>query len=102
MLSAFPKVSDFGFHVNTVSEQLHENRSEILGQLFFDKVLTCQQRRLRRDLGDRYSRLRRRASFACPKCGGRRFIRKGRRWRLYTSMIGKRKLPIVQIQCRFR
>jgi len=100
MLSVPPKVSDFGFHVNTVSEQLHEGRSEILGRLFCDKALTSQQRRLRRDLGRRYSRLRRQASFTCPKCGGRRFIRKGRRWRLYHSMIGKTRLPIVQVQCQ--
>jgi hypothetical protein len=100
MLSVPPKVSDFGFHVNSVSEQLHENHSEILGRVFFERALTCQQRRLRRDLGDRYSRLRRRASFTCPRCRGRHFIRKGRRWRLYTSTIGKTKLPIVQVQCR--
>jgi hypothetical protein len=100
MLSVTPKVRDFGFHVNTVSEQIHEGRSEILGHLFFDKVSGYQQWRLRQDVGDRYSRLRRRASFACPKCRARRFIRKGCRHRVYLSTVGKTRLPIVQVQCR--
>jgi hypothetical protein len=100
MLSVTPKVKYFGFHVNTVSEQIHESRSGILGQRFFEKVFAYQQRRLRRDLGNRYSRLRRRASFVCPKCRARSFIRKGRRLRVYTSALGRTKLPIVQVQCR--
>ena len=100
MLSVIPKVRDFGFHVNTVSEQIHEGRSKILGHLFFDKVSGYQQWRLRQDLGDRYSRLRRWSSFACPKCRARSFIRKGRRHRVYLSTLGKTRLPIVQVQCR--
>ena len=100
MLSVTPKVRDFGFHVNTVSEQIHEGRSETLGHLFFDKVSGYQQRRLCQDLGGRYSRLRRRASFTCPKCRARSFIRKGRRHRVYLSTLGKTRLPIVQVQCR--
>jgi hypothetical protein len=100
MLSVPSKVSDFGFHVNTISEQLHEGRSPLLGCLFFEKVFVYQQRRLRRDLGNRYSRLRRRASFTCPKCRARSFIRKGHRHRIYLSVLGKTRLPIVQVQCR--
>jgi len=101
MLSVTPKVRDFGFHVNTVSEQIHEDRSKILGHLFFDKVSCYQQWRLRQDLGDRYSRLRRWSSFACPKCRARSFTRKGRRLRVYVSALGRTKLPIVQVQCRY-
>ena len=63
MLS-YQKVEVKGFNVNSLCEMIHENRSDILGKVLDDVVLSCQEVLLCKDLGDRYSRERQRASFS--------------------------------------
>jgi len=88
------------FNVNTLSEVIHERRSDILGKLLYDVVLSYQERLLVEDLGDRYSRQRKEASFSCPVCSGRVFTRKGKRNRIFKSVLGRTILSIVQVQCK--
>jgi hypothetical protein len=99
MLSDTQKISDERFKVNNICEILHQNRTVILGKILFDIVLSHQETRLNLDLGSRYSRKKVIASFICSVCGGRLFTRKGKRTRVFKSVLGKTKLPIVQVRC---
>ena len=99
MLS-WQKVEEKGFNVNSICEVIHENRSDILGKVLYDAVVSHQEELLYKDLGDRYSRERQEASFSCPMCLGRVFTRKGKRNRVFKSVIGKIHLSIVQVQCK--
>ena len=93
------KISDERFNINTVCEVVHENRTMVLGAILDEIVLSHQERKLKSDLGPRYARTRVRASFACPGCHGRVFARKGKRLRVFTSVLGKTQVPISQVRC---
>lgn len=99
MLSDTENVREQAIHVNTLCETIHEERTVLLGTIVYDIVFSHQEDRLKGDLGPRYDRDKVVASFGCPCCGGRHFTRKGKRYRLYTSVLGKTRLPIVQVQC---
>ena len=94
-----PKVIHSFFNVNELSEGLHHNRSKLLGDILSNQVLSYQQDLLSRDLGNRYQRDNRQASFSCPRCGRRRFTRKGKRNRIYKCSLGKITIPVVQVRC---
>ena len=93
------KISLQILNVNDLSEDIHFNRKVILGEIFRETVLSYQQKLLKQDLGNRYQRKRIEANFACPRCNGRRFTRKGKRQRIYKSVIGKVKLYLLQVRC---
>jgi len=99
MLSTTQKVTGERIHVNTLCENIHEERTVLLGTIVYHIVLSHQEDRLANDVGPRYDRSQMVASFCCPRCGGRHFTRKGKRHRFYTSVLGKTRLPIVQVQC---
>jgi hypothetical protein len=99
MLSTTEKVTGKSIHVNTLCENIHEERTVLLGTIVYNIVLSHQQDRLTGDLGPRYDRGETVASFRCPRCDSQRFTRKGKRPRYYTSVLGKTMLPIVQVQC---
>lgn len=99
MLSNTQKVDNPTFNVNTICELIHAKRTVILGQLVYTIVLLHQQRKLEQDLGTRYTREKVEASFLCPVCGGRLFTRKGKRPRVFKSVIGRIILPILQVRC---
>jgi hypothetical protein len=99
MLSTTEKVTGKRIHVNTLCENIHEERKVLLGTIIYNIVLSYQEERLTGDVGPRYERGEMVASFCCPRCGGRHFTRKGKRHRFYTSVLGKTILPIVQVQC---
>jgi len=99
MLSTAEKITGKSIHVNTLCENIHEERTVLLGTIVYSIVLSYQQDRLTGDVGPRYSRSETVASFCCPRCDGRHFTRKGKRHRCYRSVLGKIRLPIVQVQC---
>jgi hypothetical protein len=99
MLSTTEKVTGKHLDVNTLCENIHQDRTVLLGTLVSDIVRSHQEERLESDVGPRYDRGQTVASFHCPRCGGQRFTRKGKRYRLYTSVLGKTRLPILQVQC---
>lgn len=99
MLSATPKVQEKTLHVNTLCESIHHKRTELLNTVLNDFVLSHQEYLIDQNLGPRYQRNRLCASFSCPCCSEHRFIRKGKRYRLYKSVIGKSIIPILQVQC---
>jgi hypothetical protein len=99
MLSDTHKVNEKAIHVNTLCEAIHDNRFTVLNTILFDTVLSHQEAKLKEDLGPRYARDKVKSSFGCPACGGHHFIRKGRRIRVYKSVLGKSHLPILQVQC---
>jgi len=99
MLSAPQKVTEKTIHVNTLSETIHNNRFAILNTILYDTVLSHQESKLHGDLGPRYGRKSVIASFDCPICSGRHFIRKGKRIRVYKSTLGRSRIPILQVQC---
>lgn len=101
MLSTTQKVTGKTIHVNTFCEEIHKNRFSVLNTTLYDIVLSHQQSKLEKDLGPRYSRTKAIASFACPDCRGRQFIRKGKRVRIYLSVLGRSIIPILQVQCCF-
>jgi hypothetical protein len=51
------------------------------------------------DIGPRYARKKQAASFYCALCGQSYFIRKGKRYRIYKSVLGKSRIPVLQVQC---
>lgn len=99
MLSTTEKVTEKAIDVNTLCENIHEERTVLLGTIVYKIVLSHQEDRLAGDVGPRYNRSETVASFCCPRCDGRHFTRKGKRHRFYTSALGKTRLPIVQVQC---
>jgi len=99
MLSTTEKVNGRTIHVNTLCEEIHEERTVLLGTILSNIVYSHQADRLTGDLGPRYARSETVSSFSCPRCESQRFTRKGKRYRLYTSVVGKTMLPIVQVQC---
>ena len=99
MLSDTQKVTEKTIHVNTLCETIHHNRFTVLNTILFDIVLSHQEAKLKENLGPRYKRTKVIASFDCPVCRGRRFIRKGRRIRVYKSTLGRSRIPILQVQC---
>jgi predicted metal-binding protein len=99
MLSTTEKVTGKSIHVNTLCENVHKERAVLLGTIVSDMVLSHQEERLTGDVGPRFGRDKVVASFHCPGCSGRHFIRKGKRYRLYASVLGKIRLPIAQVQC---
>jgi predicted metal-binding protein len=99
MLSGTQKVTEKAIHVNTLCETIHRNRFVVLNTILFDTVLSHQEAKLKENLGPRYGRNKVIATFDCPVCSGRRFIRKGRRIRVYKSALGKSMIPILQVQC---
>ena len=99
MLSDTQNVTEKSIHVNTLTEMIHHKRTEILNRVLYDIVLSHQEMKLKEDLGPRYDRTKVAASFECPFCFGHYFIRKGKRIRVYKSVIGKSKIPILQVQC---
>ena len=99
MLSDTQKVTENTIHVNTLCETIHRNRCTVLNAILVDTVLSHQETTLMEDVGPRYSRTREISSFHCPACRSRRFIRKGRRFRVYKSALGKSRIPILQVQC---
>ena len=100
MLSNAQKVQEKSIHVNTLCEGIHHQRPTLLNAVLNEIVLCHQNQWLDQNLGPRYQRDRMMASFSCPECLGRIFIRKGRRYRLYKSVIGTSLIPILQVQCR--
>ena len=99
MLSTTEKVKGKRIDVNTLCENIHEERTVLLGTIVYNIVLSHQEEQLTSDVGPRYQRSETVASFRCSRCDGQRFIRKGKRQRFYTSVLGKTLLPIVQVQC---
>jgi hypothetical protein len=99
MLSSTEKVNGKAIHVNTLCERIHEERTVLLGTILSSIVYSHQMERLTDDLGPRFARSETVASFCCPRCESQRFTRKGKRYRRYTSVLGKTMLPIVQVQC---
>ena len=99
MLSATQKVPGKSIHVNTLCENIHNKRVVLLGTIVYKIVLSHQEDSLKGDLGPRYSRSKSMASFCCPRCQSHSFTRKGKRHRLYKSVIGNTVLPILQVQC---
>lgn len=87
-------------NINSISETIHVNRSEILGDRLGLMVLSHQNQLLFEDLGVRYSRSNCASSFCCPRCYGCHFTRKGKRKRVYKSVLGKTSITIVQVQCK--
>ena len=99
MLSSIQKVTEKIINVNTLCEAIHHNRFTLLNAVLLDTVFSHQEVKLQGDLGLRYGRARVIASFDCPVCSGRHFIRKGRRIRVYKSALGRSRIPILQVQC---
>lgn len=99
MLSGFQKVQGKSIHVNTLTEIIHHQRSELLNRVLYDIVLSRQETKLKENLGSRYDRKKVMASFDCPVCSGQYFIRKGKRMRVYKSVLGRSQIPILQVQC---
>ena len=99
MLSDTHKVTEKTIHVNTLCETIHHYRFTVLNEMLFDTVLSHQEAKLKEDLGPRYGRTRVFSSFDCPVCSGRHFIRKGRRYRIYKSALGRSRIPILQVMC---
>lgn len=100
MLSNTQKVQEKPIHVNTLCENIHHQRSDLLNSVLCETVLCHQKQWFDYDLGPRYQRDRICASFSCPDCLGQIFIRKGTRYRLYKSVLGKSLIPVLQVQCR--
>lgn len=99
MLSDTQKVTEKIIHVNTLCEMIHHNRFTVLNAILFNTVLSHQETTLKEDLGPRYGRSRVIASFSCPVCSGWYFTRKGKRFRVYKSALGRSRIPILQVQC---
>jgi len=99
MLSTHQKVQGKSIHVNTLTEIIHHQRTELLNNVLYDIVLSHQEVKLKENLGPRYNRTKVMASFDCPFCSGHYFIRKGKRIRVYKSVLGRSKIPILQVQC---
>lgn len=99
MLSVPDNVAEKDFHVNTLTQLIHEKRHIVLSVLVWQIVLSQQKTWLHQDLGPRFTRQRRQARFKCPKCKGRCHTRKGTRERAYSCLIGKLRLPVVQVRC---
>ncbi len=99
MLSDTQKVTEKTIHVNTLCEMIHHNRFTVLNAILFNTVLSHQEAKLKEDLGPRYGRSRVIASFSCPVCSGWYFTRKGKRFRVYKSALGRSRIPILQVQC---
>lgn len=99
MLSGLQKIQGKSIHVNTLTEMIHHHRTELLNDVLYDIVLSHQETKLNESLGPRYDRIRVMACFDCPFCSGHYFIRKGKRIRLYKSVLGRSKIPILQVQC---
>jgi len=98
MLS-YQKITESVFNVNDLSEEIHHNRTSILGGIFREAVLSHQETLLSQDLGGRYQRKRIEASFACPVCNGRSFTRKGKRRRVYKCVFSKITVFLLQVKC---
>jgi hypothetical protein len=99
MLSTTEKVTGKCIDVNTLCENIHQDRTMLLGTIVYNFVFSHQEEKLTGDIGPRYHRSEMVASFNCPRCDGQRFTRKGKRHRMFTSVLGKTMLPIVQVQC---
>lgn len=99
MLSTPQKVTVKTIHVNNLCEDIHQNRTAVLNRILCEIVLSHQVSKLASDIGLLYSREKVTASFCCTVCGKRYFIRKGKRFRMYKSVLGKSKIPILQVQC---
>jgi hypothetical protein len=99
MLSLDVKVIDRSVNVNTLCEQVHQRRQIILGDLIQKIVLCHQETLLVSDIGELFSRNRSEASFCCPSCRYKIFNRKGIRWRVFKSVLGRIRVPIVQVIC---
>ncbi len=99
MLSTIQKVTEETVNVNTLCETIHSKRDILLGTIVYKIVLSHQEDSLKRDLGSRYARNKTMASFCCPRCLRHFFTRKGKRHRVYKSVLGKTVLPILQVQC---
>lgn len=99
MLSLDRKVTDNFVNVNILCEAVHQRRQVILGVLIQKIVLCHQETLLLSDIGERFSRNRTDASFCCPCCQCTVFNRKGIRWRVFKSILGRIRLPIVQVIC---
>jgi len=93
------KINEKVFDVDDLSEDIHQKRSLILGDIFREAVLSHQEYLLKLDIGDRYQRKRIEAGFACPGCGCCKFTRKGKRQRVYKCVIGKIKVFLLQVRC---
>lgn len=93
------KIIENRLKVKDLTEHIHLRRDKILGIIFQEQVLLQQEEHLRQDLGGRYQREGVAATFVCPRCGGRKFTRKGKRKRKYKSVIGKTEVFIVQVKC---
>jgi hypothetical protein len=99
MLSTYQKIQGKSIHVNTLTEMIHHQRTVLLNNVLYDIVLSHQETKLKESLGPRYNRTREAASFDCPSCSDHYFIRKGKRIRIYKSVLGRSKIPILQVQC---
>jgi len=99
LLSDTQNVTVNSIHVNSLCEDIHKNRSVVLNSILYEIVLSHQDSKLASDIGPRYTRDKQAASFSCPCCGSRLFIRKGKRYRTYKSALGKSKIPVLQVQC---
>lgn len=99
MLSNTQKVQEKPIHVNMICESIHHQRTDLLNSVLNETVLCHQEQWLDQNIGPRYQRGRINASFSCTVCHGQIFIRKGKRFRIYKSVIGKSYIPVVQVQC---
>jgi len=101
LLSDTQNVTVNSIHVNSLCEDIHKNRSVVLNSILYEIVLSHQDLKLVSELGPRYTREKQAASFCCVICGRSYFIRKGKRYRMYKSVLGKSKIPVLQVQCCF-